>query len=754
MSEIAEREIAMPLHHALPSRARWALRLSTALLFLAGYMALGSVQIYGNVPTLIALLVLALTPLAERLDAALPLYRIATRAVTVLCFCLIPVALIMLNLLDAVVALVIYIQFYTMLHQKEEKSYYHLFLMSFFLLLAACNQAPEAGIGLVLAIFLAATIWAFFSLRVAFDTFASQAKIQADIVRFGEEPTKVAHEQRDPFGIGIVGYIFVIALLSFGFTITFFFFTPRIEAGLLGRSNVAITRTGVPEQVQLNSGTTIEEDFTPVLRAEFPDEPGGITKVTPLYWRMTSLARFNGMGWRRAALDSTGEGAREGSGFGQWKTDVVQVSRRARENAQSLRQIIYMDEVPNQGMPALDLVQKITITGNQRGNKIAWEGSNDFTVVLDRSGSRQMHYEAVSEVDEPTADELRAVTGDFDLSPEDIALLTEHYLSPDSLAVVRRVTAGADTFYDQVVALQNYLSGPDFVYSLTVPSLPPNGAIDAFINNTRTGHCELFATALALMTRSLGIPARVVSGFKGGEYNESDGGYIVRRSMAHLWVEVYFPGPGWVRFDPSPQAATEENPGFFEQLRMSASLYALRARMLWFRDVVGFQGFGNIDLYNLRYRIFGELNAMRNRVGEAATSGQLARVTATAGFGLAVVVLTLWLIYRGLIDALAMRPAKWEQYTLTRDQKRAAALYRKLRKKLYRCGIDIAGKTAEELMLAVDSLDWQDKAEASRLLHAYNEIRFGGRPLAKAYFTSLRSALRALRPKRQEPAPR
>lgn len=738
----------VPIHYALPSRARWALRVSTALLFLAGYMALGTVQGYGSAPTLVALMVLAITPIAERLDAALPLYRVITRAITVLCFCLIPVAILTMNLLDAVVALVVYIQFYTMLHQKEEKNYYHLFLMSFFLLLAACNQSPEAGIGLVLAVFLLATIWAFFSLRVAFDTFSSQRQIQADIVRFGEEPTRVAYEHRDPFGLGIFGYLSAMAVLSLGITLAFFFFTPRIEAGLLGRSNAPITRTGVPEQVQLSSGTTIVEDLTPVLRAEFPEEPGGRVTLSPLYWRMTTLSRFNGTGWRREQLSATGEDMREGGRHDSWQGEAVSVARSPLEGARTLRQDIYMDDVPSQGVPALDLVQRVSVTGNPRGLRIGWSGANDFTVTVDSNALRQLHYVAVSEIEEPNPEALRAAAGDFGLSADDLSLLTEHTLRPETVALARQVTEGQDNFYDQVMALQTYLSGPNYVYSLTVPPLPPVDAVDAFINTTRTGHCELFATALALMTRSLGIPARVVSGFKGGEYNETDGGYLVRRSMAHLWVEVCFPGHGWVRFDPSPQSAMDRTPSIIEQMRMTASLYALKARMFWFRDVVGFQGIRSIDPYRLRMQIFGEIRSLQNSLRESAANGRLAQVVLGAGLGLGVLVLTLWMVYRGFRDYRFERPKAWQHYVLTRDQKRASIIYQKLRKKLSRCGIEISGKTAEELMEAVELLPWDDKVAALRLLHDYNEIRFGGRPLGGERLAAIRRALRGLRPHR------
>ena len=78
--------------------------------------------------------------------------------------------------------------------------------------------------------------------------------------------------------------------------------------------------------------------------------------------------------------------------------------------------------------------------------------------------------------------------------------------------------------------------------ALTVPAPPPGrDAVAYFLNDARRGYFDYHATAMAVMLRTLGIPARVASGYKGGEYAETDHSFIVRGAMAHLWVEVLFP---------------------------------------------------------------------------------------------------------------------------------------------------------------------------------------------------------------------
>lgn len=114
------------------------------------------------------------------------------------------------------------------------------------------------------------------------------------------------------------------------------------------------------------------------------------------------------------------------------------------------------------------------------------------------------------------------------------------------------VTAGAATPYDQAVAIERYLRD-DFSYTLT-PGRPPAGEDpeENFLFTTRAGYCQYFATAMADLLRSLGVPARLVNGYGPGSYDPGQGRFVVRESDAHTWPEVYFPNYGWIPFEPTP----------------------------------------------------------------------------------------------------------------------------------------------------------------------------------------------------------
>jgi hypothetical protein len=121
-----------------------------------------------------------------------------------------------------------------------------------------------------------------------------------------------------------------------------------------------------------------------------------------------------------------------------------------------------------------------------------------------------------------------------------------------------RVTEGATTPYAKAVALQNYLRR-NYAYTLDVPTPPGDqDAVDYFLFDAPGGFCSYYASAMAVMLRAEGVPARVVTGYAMGAYDYERGAYKVTGSESHAWVEVFFPGYGWVEFEPTAARAPFE----------------------------------------------------------------------------------------------------------------------------------------------------------------------------------------------------
>ena len=189
-------------------------------------------------------------------------------------------------------------------------------------------------------------------------------------------------------------------------------------------------------------------------------------------------------------------------------------------------------------------------------------------------------YNAESELVEPDEDELR-------LAPNTVPAGMNEYLKLPPLDIriaklASEITASAPGNYEKAAALERYLR-THFGYTLELPRHVPADPLADFLFARKKGHCEYFASSMAVMLRSLRIPSRLVTGFRTGEFNDLTGQYVVRASNAHSWVEAYFPGTGWVSFDPTPAASLPTRSGWSR-----LQLYADAAASFWREWIINY----------------------------------------------------------------------------------------------------------------------------------------------------------------------
>jgi hypothetical protein len=134
--------------------------------------------------------------------------------------------------------------------------------------------------------------------------------------------------------------------------------------------------------------------------------------------------------------------------------------------------------------------------------------------------------------------------------------VTRQYLQlPDMLpdrvrALARDITARGRTPYDRAVAIERYLRL--IPYSLDVPAPPSTReATDFFLFDLKKGYCDYYATAMTVMARAAGLPARLVTGYASGSYDSYSAEYVIKEADAHSWTEIYFTGLGWIEFEPT-----------------------------------------------------------------------------------------------------------------------------------------------------------------------------------------------------------
>jgi transglutaminase-like putative cysteine protease len=268
-----------------------------------------------------------------------------------------------------------------------------------------------------------------------------------------------------------------------------------------------------------------------------------------LRWRGVALDEFTGHGWNKSPEARHATQRTADRGFFQIGT-TESLNRLTR-------QTVFMEPIES---PVLFAASRpVAIQGDFSIVRVDEEGS----VQTRRRESERVMYKALSDMTEPAAAALRNDVGADPLAFKRYEQLPRN-LDPriETRANAIVANAHARNRYDEAKAIESQLQ-QDYGYSLEMKA----GGVDPladFLFNVKSGHCEYFSTAMAVMLRTRGIPSRVVNGFLPGEYNDAADAYTVRQSDAHSWVEVYFPeSHSWITFDPTPMAGrTDLRPGW------------------------------------------------------------------------------------------------------------------------------------------------------------------------------------------------
>jgi len=214
------------------------------------------------------------------------------------------------------------------------------------------------------------------------------------------------------------------------------------------------------------------------------------------------------------------------------------------------------------GYPSSVLTQTFTLIGQPEGLAYATNEplffAQPYTAIVRGDGDlaavavEASEYTVVSAIPDVTVEQLVAAEGDY---PEVIAA---RYLPlpeiPERVSRQARdvvEAAGARTRYDMAVALETYIRGFHYDLDLEPPPLDED-VVDYFLFTAQRGYCDYSASAMVVMLRSLGVAARYASGYAMGYYDRGVSAWVVRANDAHAWAEVYFPGYGWIEFEPTP----------------------------------------------------------------------------------------------------------------------------------------------------------------------------------------------------------
>ncbi|MCK9896919.1 transglutaminaseTgpA domain-containing protein [Frankia sp. AgB32] len=256
---------------------------------------------------------------------------------------------------------------------------------------------------------------------------------------------------------------------------------------------------------------------------------------TPRYLRLTALENFDGQLFTLRALNATRDNR---VSRGLPKPDI------AGGTVETTATITVTDRFKELYLPVPGTPTKI------KGLVGDWRlAAPTNTIFSTRTSTAGAHYEVDAVAPNPTQAELVASSGPV---PADLAVDTAlpSNLDPRLRQLLNTITRNAHTPYERVYAIQEYLRGPPFVYDLDGAPTTQEGALSTFLFDKHVGYCEQFASAMTVLVRLLGVPARVAIGFVPGE-RQADGSYLVTNRQAHAWPEVWFPSTGWVSFEPT-----------------------------------------------------------------------------------------------------------------------------------------------------------------------------------------------------------
>jgi transglutaminase-like putative cysteine protease len=454
------------------------------------------------------------------------------------------------SMLVATVHLVLFTAVVKVFSARTYRDYAYLATLSFMMMLASAILTVGT---LYLACF---TFYLLFSIS----TFISyEIKRSAEsAARTPEGPFRTPGQNRSAIeralSTATVGLALGIVLLA---TILFFVI-PRYRTGYFTSLGMeAQNITGFSASVNLGDIRKILRSNLVVMRVMVE---GGPRQFQGVKWRGVGLTSFDGQHWYN---DNTDQVPLPPASFQRyvlphwdgWQNRRPRPLRYRALLSPISTDVLFVAAVPRE------------VTGRVRAITL------DQTDSLHYPGHSYvpLSYEALSDIGLPSPDELRRASTDYPPEIRRVYIPLPDF-DPRVAELARQVTASASNNYDRAVAIETYLRS-NFTYSLDPTGIEPDDPIASFLFKAKAGYCEYFAAAMAVMLRSLEIPARLVNGFQTGTYNRVGKDFIVRGRDAHSWVEAYFPPYGWIAFDPTPADPNPVLPGAFDEYLDAVALF-------------------------------------------------------------------------------------------------------------------------------------------------------------------------------------
>ena len=441
------------------------------------------------------------------------------------------------SLIPATVHLVFFLAIVKVLTASTNRDYFLLKLIAFMELLAASILSSNSNFFVFLTLFLVLGVATFMSSEIR-----QSGHVRTVVMR---GPAVRAINSR------LAGGSILVSCSILLFTGALFFVLPRTARAAF--QHLVSARYHVPgfaDSVTLGEIGEIKKADTPVMHVRVDYAPEQLRPLM-LKWRGAALSEFDGRRWYNPFESE--ETLRPDHGELRLADD-----RRLTRLVPHISYSVHLKDIASNvlffaGQPEMLRIDAPMILRSASGN---------YKFMYRDPGT--VAYEVYSTLERLNG--INDTDSESYLSYENrIAYLRLPRIDARIVALARSATASQTTQLGEARALESFLRS-NYGYTLELPPAEPRDPLANFLFERRKGHCEYFASAMAVMLRALGIPSRVVTGFGPGVYNPVSGWQIIRASDAHSWVEAYLPGNGWTSFDPTPPDLSPQQPSLFARI--------------------------------------------------------------------------------------------------------------------------------------------------------------------------------------------
>lgn len=607
-----------------------------------------------------------------------------------------------------------------LLQKKADRDWLFLYLMAFFeVLLAAGLSISPFYLG-ALVLYLLATICAIVAFEIrktsrTFDEKTNQNKNEKAQIK----PTGVPVARLPMTAIALLFLIIAVGT-------PLFFALPRVGgAGFGGNSDALSNVTGFSDSVNLGEiGQLLQSDQV-VLRARL--EKSNDKNLQTLKWRGIALDTFDNKKWSKSKAGYI-------EPFTKGERDFFKIDYEASDKNDLIIQTVYLEPV---NPPTLFTVSRpVAVEGNFELLRKDSEGALTFQ----RKGFDRLSYKVYSDTNVPNAEELKSDDQNYEDKDRNYLQLPDR-IDTRIGSLTTQITAKSFNRYDKAKAVEKYLQ-TQFAYSLEMKAAGEQPLAD-FLFNIRAGHCEYFASAMAIMLRTQGIATRIVNGFQQGEYNETADVFVVKQKDAHSWVEVYFPGENaWIPFDPTPFAEQNRETTSTTGILKKFNSYLEALETFWIQYFVSYdnqeqrslvRSFKNsLSDYQTSTSVW--LSKFQREVSEWWTEVRgdkgLQTSAKAVGFGFAYligailgIIFIVWLFRKIRKLAVWQRIYDWLKQT---KQTTIIEFYERMQTVLSNKGfVRAAHQTPLEFAFALEM------PEVVKITEKYNRVRFGEKNLSK-----------------------